>query len=133
MTVMTDDSFLNLRGKEALVNIYYNIYLLISIVHRFSITVICHLSSGNRKNCPPCTLSTKRNLRGSKITASRQRNSCVPSVASETSSSDGSFKFIKFVLKIAPNRCPKFGSARKMLYLCRALGKCSASVGCGSV
>ena len=23
---MTDDSFLNLRGKEALVNIYYNIY-----------------------------------------------------------------------------------------------------------
>lgn len=26
MTVMTDDSFLNLRGKEALVNIYYNIY-----------------------------------------------------------------------------------------------------------
>ena len=25
-----------------------------------------------------------------------------------------------------------FGIARKMLYLCRALGKCSASVGCGS-
>ena len=27
-------------------------------------------------------------------------------------------QFVKFVLKIAPNRCPKFGSARKMLYLC---------------
>ena len=27
-------------------------------------------------------------------------------------------QFIKFVLKIAPNRCPKFGIARKMLYLC---------------
>ena len=29
MTVMTDDSFLNLRGKEVLVYIYYNIYILI--------------------------------------------------------------------------------------------------------
>jgi len=27
-------------------------------------------------------------------------------------------QFVKFVLKIVPNRCPKFGSARKMLYLC---------------
>ncbi len=26
MTVMTDDSFLNLREKETLVDIYYNIY-----------------------------------------------------------------------------------------------------------
>ena len=29
MTVMTDDSFLNLREKETLVYIYYNIYILI--------------------------------------------------------------------------------------------------------
>ena len=50
-------------------------------------------------------LATKRNLTDTKITASRARNY-------------GSFKFIKFVLKIAPNRCPKFGSAQKMLYLC---------------
>ena len=35
MTVMTDDSFLNLRGKEALVNIYYNIYITNLIIHRF--------------------------------------------------------------------------------------------------
>ena len=27
-------------------------------------------------------------------------------------------QFVKFVLKTAPNRCPKFGSARKMLDLC---------------
>ena len=40
--------------------------------------------------------------------------------------------FDEFFIKIAPNRCPKFGIWRKMLYLCRALGKCSASVGCGS-
>ena len=30
----------------------------------------------------------------------------------------GSFKFAKFVLKIAPNRGAKFGSARIFLYLC---------------
>ena len=40
---MTDDSFLNLRGKEALVNIYYNIYntnLISSLIFNN-----CHLSS----------------------------------------------------------------------------------------
>jgi len=47
----------------------------------------------------------KRNLKGSKITDSRPRNY-------------GSFKFVKFGLKIAPNRGVKFGLARKMLYLC---------------
>ena len=53
MTVMTDDSFLNLRGKEVLVNIYYNIYN--TNLNRspiFSITVICHLSSLNRQKRP---------------------------------------------------------------------------------
>ena len=45
MTVMTDDSFLNLRGKEALVNIYYNIYNTNLNHPPISITVICHLSS----------------------------------------------------------------------------------------
>ena len=43
MTVMTDDSFLNLRGKEALVNIYYNIYN--SNYIRSPIFNNCHLSS----------------------------------------------------------------------------------------
>lgn len=28
---MTDDSFLNLRGKDVLVNIYYNIYNTIAV------------------------------------------------------------------------------------------------------
>ena len=42
MTVMTDDSFLNLKGKETLV--YILIYIiLISIIHRFFNN--CHLSS----------------------------------------------------------------------------------------
>ncbi len=43
MTVMTDDSFLNLRGKEALVNIYYNIYN--TNLNRSPIINNCHLSS----------------------------------------------------------------------------------------
>ena len=43
MTVMTDDSFLNLRGKEALVNIYYNIYN--TNLNRSPIFNNCHLSS----------------------------------------------------------------------------------------
>jgi len=58
-----------------------------------------------RMIAPPWPLATKRNLSASKITDSRPRNY-------------GSFKFDDFVLKIAPNRCPKFGSAQKMLYLC---------------
>ena len=110
MTVMTDDSFLNLRGKEALVNIYYNIYN--TNLDHPPIFNNCHLSSviiESVKKRPPCPLSTKRNLRGSKITASRPRNY-------------GSFKFVKFVLKIAPNRRSKFGSVGKMLYLCNAFG-----------
>ena len=86
MTVMTDDSFRKLRGRELLVNIYYNIYLLILITHRFSISVICHLSSQNRQKPLPCPLSTKRKLKGSIITTSRPRNY-------------GLFKFVKFVLK----------------------------------
>ena len=43
MTVMTDDSFLNLRGKEALVNIYYNIYN--TNLNHPPIFNNCHLSS----------------------------------------------------------------------------------------
>ena len=57
-----------------------------------------------------CPRSTKSNLRGSEITFLRPQNY-------------GSFKFIKFVLKIGPIGGVKFGNARKMLYLCRALGK----------
>ncbi len=45
MTVMTDDSFLNLRGKEALVNIYYNIYNTNTNLNRSPIFNNCHLSS----------------------------------------------------------------------------------------
>ncbi len=40
---MTDDSFLNLRGKEVLVNIYYNIYN--TNLNHASIFNNCHLSS----------------------------------------------------------------------------------------
>ena len=40
---MTDDSFLNLRGKEALVNIYYNIYN--TNMNHPQIFNNCHLSS----------------------------------------------------------------------------------------
>ena len=43
MTVMTDDSFQNLRGKETLVNIYYNIY--ITNLNHPPIFNNCHLSS----------------------------------------------------------------------------------------
>ena len=43
MTVMTDDSFLNLRGKESLVNIYYNIYN--TNLNHAPIFNNCHLSS----------------------------------------------------------------------------------------
>ena len=57
------------------------------------------------KTMSPCPLSTKSNTRWSKITARRSR--CY-----------GSLKLGDFVLKIAPNRGSKFGSARKMLYLC---------------
>ena len=93
---MTDDSFLNLRGKEVLVNIYYNIYNTNLNYTPISKTVICHLSSINLQKCLPCPQSTKRNLRGSKITDSR----VVYYV---------SFKLGEFVLKIAPNRRSKFG------------------------
>ena len=57
------------------------------------------------RKCRSRSSAMKRNLKGSKITDSRPRNY-------------GSFKFIKFVLKTAPNRGAKFGIARKMLYLC---------------
>ena len=50
-------------------------------------------------------LSTESNTRWPKITDSRARCYC-------------SLKLGDFVLEIAPNRCPKFGSAQKMLYLC---------------
>ena len=40
---MTDDSFLNLRGKEVLVNIYYNIYN--TNLNYPPIFNNCHLSS----------------------------------------------------------------------------------------
>ena len=43
MTVMTDDSFLNLRRKEVLVNIYYNIYN--TNLNHATIFNNCHLSS----------------------------------------------------------------------------------------
>ena len=43
MTVMTDDSFLKLRGKETLVNIYYNIYN--TNLDHPPIFNNCHLSS----------------------------------------------------------------------------------------
>ena len=46
---MTDDSFLNLREKEREISIIYIIMYIILINHpqtNFSITVICHLSSG---------------------------------------------------------------------------------------
>ena len=43
MTVMTDDSFRKLRGKELLVNIYYNIYN--TNLYRPSFFNNCHLSS----------------------------------------------------------------------------------------
>ena len=43
MTVMTDDSFLNLRGRETLVNIYYNIYN--TNLNHPPIFNNCHLSS----------------------------------------------------------------------------------------
>ena len=49
---MTDDSFLNLRRKEALVNIYYNIYITNPNHPPISITVICHLSSMNSQKSP---------------------------------------------------------------------------------
>ena len=92
MTIMTDDSFLNLRGKEVLVNIYYNIY---NTNHKSPLIFNnCHLSLSSIP--PPCPESTKRNLRGSKITDSR----AVYYV---------SFEFVIFMLKIAPNRGVKFG------------------------
>ena len=81
---MTDDSFLNLRRKEILVNIYYNIYN--TNPNHTPIFNNCHLSLSS-KNRPPCPILTKSNLRGSKITDSRPRNY-------------GSREFDEFVLKI---------------------------------
>lgn len=60
---------------------------------------------GNVAASMPCPKTMKSNLRGPKITDSSIVNY-------------DSFKFVKFVLKIAPNRGVKFGSAQKMLYLC---------------
>ena len=54
---------------------------------------------------PPCPKSAKSNLRGPKISDS--------SIVYY-----GSFKLGDFVLKIASIGDRKFGSARKMLYLC---------------
>ena len=50
MTVMTDDSFLNLRGKEILVNIYYNIY---NTNHKSQLIFNnCHLSLSSKITHP---------------------------------------------------------------------------------
>ncbi len=54
MTVMTDDSFLNLRGKEVLVNIYYNIYN--TNLNYTPIFNNCHLSSVIIESVKPPTL-----------------------------------------------------------------------------
>ncbi len=126
MTVMTDDSFLNLRGKEVLVYIYYNIYNTNSIPS--PIFNNCHLSfviqflglvltfgsvpSGFAARPPPSPPPPEipnHNLKSSKITFSGPR--CYDSL-----------HLGDFVLKIAPNRGPKFGSAQYMLYLCNAFG-----------
>ena len=55
---------------------------------------------GNVAASMPCPKTMKSNLRGPKITDSSIVNY-------------DSFKFVKFVLKIAPNRGVKFGSAQK--------------------
>ena len=55
--------------------------------------------------CPPCPNATGSNLRGPKITDS--------SIVYY-----GSFKFVKFVLKIAPNRRVEFGEIGYSSYLC---------------
>ena len=52
---MTDDSFLNLRGKEALVNIYYNIYN--TNLNYPPIFNNCHLSSVIPESTKTATLS----------------------------------------------------------------------------
>ena len=99
--------FLNLRGKEELVNIYYNIY--ITNLNHPPIFNNCHLSSVIPESTKsPTLLATKRNLKGSKITDSRARNY-------------GSLKLGDFVLKIGPNRYPKFGNARIISYLCAVI------------
>ena len=48
--------------------------------------------TSNEENVLPCPKAAKSNLRGPIFAASRPRYSCVPSVASETSSSDGSLQ-----------------------------------------
>ena len=52
---MTDDSFLNLRGKEVLVNIYYNIYN--TNLNHPPIFNNCHLSSVIPESTKTATLS----------------------------------------------------------------------------
>ena len=66
---MTDDSFLNLRGKEALVNIYYNIYN--TNLNHPPIFNNCHLSSviiesvktAHPARCRRAVISLPRKLR----------------------------------------------------------------------
>ena len=70
---MTDDSFLNLRGKEALVNIYYNIYN--TNLNHPPIFNNCHLSFVILPGAQPAryqrkviSLGRKIRLRGHEIT-----------------------------------------------------------------
>ena len=65
--------------------------------------------------CPSIPKSRKSNLRGQKITDS--------SIVYY-----GSLKLGDFVLKIAPNRRRKFGTWRKMLYLCIVIRKTQQTI-----
>lgn len=71
----------------------------------FQKTVICHLSSGQSRCSRSRSARMTSNTRGQEITDSRPRSYV-------------SSKFSESVLKTCPNRCPKFGRGRKMLYLC---------------
>ena len=47
---------MNLKRERDIIIIYIIIYIIIILIlHRFSKTVICHLSSMNRQNCPLAT------------------------------------------------------------------------------
>ena len=129
---MTDDSFLNLRGKEALVNIYYNTY--ITNLNHPPIFNNCHLSSviiESVKIAHPARYRRKVIFEARKLRLRRleitfrlndaikrgQNYACISSAEHEHLRCL-KHQFVKFVLKIAPNRGAKFGVARKMLYLC---------------
>ena len=124
MTVMTDDSFLNLREKETLVNIYYNIYNTNQI--RSPIFNNCHLSSviiESVKIAHPARYrrnvifeTRKLRLRGLEITVrlndaiKRGQNYACISSAEHEHLRCLKHQFVKFVLKFAPIRGAKFGS-----------------------